>query len=369
MRRRSALLLLGTSACAVYGSSLLLPKQDGGAPDAGQPDARPSCALARWPDRPSKDDPSQGDVEVLDGLAWFSFTRPDDGGLDGFDLDSTCTCEGNPPAPESCIPNAGAMPHCDLEGGLDNSGGALLFKFSQLGGVLSPDNVTQSIQSGSGSVLFRLQNYNGQPNDTQVAFSIYPSNGTIPDDAGKRPPPTFDGGDRWTVDTASIVGGTGPPYAPVFVDSAAYVSNGVLVAHVDFPFQVGTRSVSTVYVRVKGTVVAAKLVPSGSSFSLEGMMVGRWPTSNFLTALQGVVDPFDKNQHLCGDSGTYQTIRSQVCRAADVTSDIQSDGKGAPCDAVSITFMFRASPAVFGPPEAANPAPPPCGASYSDDCR
>ena len=366
MRRRVALALLATSACAVYGSSLLLPKPDAGASDGGA-DAAAACVPARWPDRPAQDDPSQGDVEVLTALSSFSFSTDQDASLGGFDLDSVCTCAGEPPAPESCVSSVGAA-HCDLEAGIDNSGGQLLYKLSQLGGVLSPDSLTQSIQSGSGSMLFRVQGYNGQPNDTQVSFSVYPSNGTIPDDAGKRPSPDFDGGDKWTVDTNALVGGVAPPYLPSYVDPSAYVAGGVLVAHVDFPFQVGTRSVSSVFVRLKGTVVSAKLAVSGGRWSLDGMLVGRWPTGNFLTALQGVVDPFDKNQHLCGDSGTYQTIKKQVCRAADVTSNLLFDGKGAPCDAISLTFVFRSSAALFGPAEPATPAAPPCGITYADDC-
>lgn len=369
MKLRPALLLCATSACAVYGSSLLLTGADGG--DGGldaTPDAGRSCEPARWPERPLADDPSQEDLDLLTGLASFGLTASDDAGLGGYDLDSVCTCLGDPPEPESCVPVKGALQHCDLDAGRDNSGGALFSKFAQLG-VLGPGNINSAIKNGSGSVLFRVQGYNGKPNDTQVSLSIYASNGTIPNDAGDRPPPDFDGGDRWTVDTNSVVGSTGPPYAPTYVDTSAYVTYGVLVGHIDFPFQIGTRSVSSVFVRLKGSVVVARLIASPSGWSLDGLMVGRWPTGNFLTALQGIGDPFDKTQHLCGDSGTYQTIKTQICRAADLTSDLQSDNKGAPCDAVSIAFSFRATPALFGPPELASPTTPPCGAAYTDDCR
>jgi hypothetical protein len=365
------LALLGlSSACAVYGSSLLTSGVDGGGgTDAGSDTGvKPMCPLARWPARPAADDPSNNDLDFVVAISDLHFQQAD-GGIGGYDLDGICTCIGNPPGPESCTPQMGATPHCDGPGGIDNSGGDLLAKFQQIGNVFSDSDLTAALAKGSGGVLLRLQRYNGKANDTQVTFSIYTSNGTIPDDAGNMIPPAFDGGDSWTVDSDSLVGGVAPPYVPNYSDPSAYVSDGTLVANVDFPLSFGTRSVSRLLVKLKGGVVTARIVPWKSSFQLtDGILAGRFTTQNFLTNLQGFKDPFNSNVHLCGDSGTYLVVKSQVCHAADVTSDLLSDGKGAPCDGISAAFFFKASPAVFGPADKAAPANPPCGIGYKDDC-
>lgn len=368
VKRAAGVLVVCAAACAVYGSSLLVPGPDAGM-DAG-PDAKPpSCDLVRWPPRPNADDPSQGEVEVLVAVSSLHFVPPD-GGRSGFDLDSVCTCHGQPPAPESCVPNAGATQHCDGDGGIDNSGGTLLSKFQQIGNVFSDSDLAKGILKGTGNILLRLQGWNGKPNDKQLVFSIYISNGTERDDAGNRTLPSFDGGDRWTVDTESLVGGTAPPYVPAYEDRAAYVSGGVLVASLDFPLTLGTRSVSRVYIRLKGAIVSARIVEDGSTFRFtDGVIAGRWPTTNFLGALAAFTDPLNPQTHLCGDSGTYQIIKTQVCKEADITSDLLSDGKGAPCDAISIALFFEATSAQFGPPEMPMPAPAPCGPVYMDDCR
>lgn len=367
--KRTLVAIATTSACAVYGSSLLVPQTDAGidaGSDSGTPP--PSCPLARWPSRPAADDPSSNDFDVMVALSELHFQKPD-GGIGGYDIDGVCTCLGNPPGPESCTPHAGAMMHCDGPGGIDNAGGDLLAKFQAIGNVFSDQDLTNGIVKGTGGVLLRMQKYNGTKNDTQVTFSIYASNGTPLTDAGKPTTPEFDGGDTWTVDVDSLVGGVAPPYVPTFADPSAYVSNGTLVASVDFPIAIGTRSVSRLLVNTKGGTITAHVEPWRNTFALaDGVLTGRFTTGNFLTNLQGFTDPFNPNDHLCADSGTYQIIKTQVCRAADVTSDLLSDGKGAPCDGLSIGFFFKALPAIFGPADTPTPAMPPCGTGYKDDC-
>jgi hypothetical protein len=355
--------------CAVYGSSLLVPA-DGGGVDAGADTPMPpKCPLARWPPRPAADDPSSGDVEIITAVSELHFLAPD-AGVIGYDLDGICTCEGTPPGPESCVPLQPAQ-HCDGPNGIDNAGGDLLAKFQQIGNVFSDMDITSAVTGGSGGLLFRLQNYNGKPNDTQVTFSVYSSNGTpITTDGGMHPKPDFDGGDTWTIDSDSLVGGAAPPYVPSFADSSAYVTNGTIVSNVDFPLSVGTRSVARVFIKLKGGVITARVVPRGNGFQLsDGVIAGRFTTKNFLTNLQAFKDPFNSTDHLCGDSGTYGIVKTQVCRSADVSSDLLSDGKGAPCDGISVAFFFQAPPALFGPADTAMPAPPPCGVGYQDDCR
>src|SRR5690348_5335676 len=131
MRALKAVLVAAIASCAIYDSSLLV---DAGGPDgdAAVPvDAGAdvdSCNHAEPPPRPAADDPSDGgDVEFVVALRYVDFGLAADAGVFGFDLDHTCTC----PAPETCVPAAGAPQHCDDPFGRDNSGGALLKQYSQ----------------------------------------------------------------------------------------------------------------------------------------------------------------------------------------------------------------------------------------------
>jgi len=221
--------------CAVYDASLLVDGAAVDAPitsDAG--DAGSGCAHLLPPPRPSADDPSDGgDVEFVAVINLVNFGL--DGGIHGFDLDRTCTC----PGPETCVPSATAKPHCDGEGGTDNSGGALVANFAQLSPQFDPSGANNTLQEGRGGLVIRVSGYNGTNNDTSVIVDIFISNGTVPlDDAGNNPLPLHDGTDQWGVDPGSLVG-TPPPYVAAHEDSAAYVTGGVLVGTVDFPLGLG----------------------------------------------------------------------------------------------------------------------------------
>ncbi len=88
-----------------------------------------------------------------------------------------------------------------------------------------------------------------------------------------------------------------------------------------------------------------------------------------LPALQGLEDPFNPGNGLCGDSGTYSNIKTSACHSADVMTDPTQDGKGAACDALSVGASFSAGPAHLGPIWAGKPKQAFCGgASYHDDC-
>ncbi len=373
MRRiRSALALLGLAAvtvyaCAVYDPSLLV------AADAGVPDAAEAgpvgCVGDRPPVRPAVDDPSSGpDLEVVVAVNAIDL------GLDGgtqlaFNLDGKCTC----PEVESCIPNAESQKHCDDDAGRDNSATPLLKKFSALSSDFDPSSVNGRISTGKTGLVARIQRWNGTPNDRSVDFAVLTSEGTRPtSDAGDagNPEPLHDGKDEWLIASVSLQGGAGPPYVAKYSDANAYVANGVVVGIVDFPLAL-TGGLSGAFLQLRGTYVTARLAKDSRGWAMhDGRISGRWDTKNLLTALQVVDDPLNPGQFLCGSNLTYQALKKEICKSADISSNPGNDGTNAPCDAISLAIGFDTDPALIGGYQAqTKPGKTPCGATYTDACQ
>jgi hypothetical protein len=380
--------VVSLAACAIYDTSLLLPAEavdagaDSGGSDASTIDGAVDASLphAFPPPPPTSDD----GTENLDILFAMNAMRVLPNGTSttahpaapvGFDLDGVRTC----PGPESCTPVAGQM-HCDGDGGTDNAGGLLFQTFASLGSQFNDDSVTQRLRTGRYDLLFRMKSYNGGRNDRQVIMIIYLSSEieSIPD-GGLTPMPVFDGTDVWTVDPSSLVGGLtvdgGPSCEgndnaciPLFVDPAAYVTDGVVVAHVDFPISLGSASNAFVVDLSDGLIVATLVRDGGAARIDEGQLAGRWNTTQLLTAFQAVSDPVNGTQYLCGTNGTYQNIKKLVCRGVDIATNPLDDGMGKPCDALSVAVSFSASPAHLGQILYHPPVPPPCGDNWKDDC-
>lgn len=360
-------------ACAIYGPSLLTSPEAGTdaqiAMDAG--DAGPTCDGASWPGRPSMDDPATYDGgEFVMALQSIRFD-PDAGGgnLLGYDLDRACTC----PGAGSCKPSMDAALVCDDPLGRDNSAGVLLSSFMAFAGdVFDSAKINQKITDGVFTLLVRVRDWNGSKNDTQVTTALFLSDGmTGSEDGGTPQKPKFDGTDDWTVTPSSLFGGTGPPYVPLpdSVDTMAYVTDGLLVAVIGEVkvTLLGTNN-GSVTLDVSGAVFTGHLTPKGSSFEMkDGVLVARWPTRKMLTSLAGIKDPFGPG-YLCGDSGSYGTIKKLICDKRDIVTAIQNDNTGAFCDALSVGFGFVGEPARIGNPYGRPPPVPQCGSQWDDDC-
>ena len=354
------------ASCSIYDSSLLV----GGSPDVVASDSGADvdpCNHAEPPDRPAKDDPSDAGgatfVLALDNVD-FDLAGDAGGPAVGLDLDHTCTC----PGPKSCVPAASSNAQCDDPQGRDNAGGALIKQFSAISSSeLNANKVNTNMAKGVNSMVLVLSNYDETPNDTTVSLAVLVSNGTVPlDDAGTNPIPKHDGTDQWGIDPSSLVG-SAPPYVAVNEDDAAYIVNGVLVAHVSFPFGLGP-SVGANFLRVDGAYLVGTLTKTSAGYSLTGYVTGRWDTRNILTGMAGMHDPFNSGQFLCGSDSTYLALKAAICAGADITRDSTRDNTNAPCDALSLAVGFGAEPAQLGGVLAGNPRPTPCGATYSDQC-
>jgi hypothetical protein len=330
-------------------------------PDAGQPaiDAADTCAHARWPERPTTNGGDEN-LELVFAIDRLQLTAPTETATSipaGFDLDDRCTC----PGPGSCVVPAGLPEACDLDGGIDFNGTRMLQSF--LTRARREDDATEGIRQGIRGVLFQLARYNGSPNDPEVELGIYGSSGTVRD-GGAPVPPLHDGNDRWLVDRETLFGGGGPPFVARYVDTRAYVANGVLVAKIDFPLTFGELQVSLV-----GTTIVANVTNASGAFRLDnGRLTGRWPTDRLLVSLDTLKDPFNPSGGICGTSVIYRDLKREVCAAVDLASDPSEDGKGAPCTALGLTAFFSAERAKFG--EAYDRIPPPrrCGDTWTDSC-
>ena len=363
MRTVAWVVCAALAGCAVYDASLLL---DGSVPeDAAPGDAGAdvdTCNHAYPPPRPDASDPSDASIELVVAVQTVDFGL--DGGVFGFDLDHTCTC----PGPESCVPQPAAKAeHCDEPGGRDNSGGILIQALTALSPDLTTARLDTQLDTGKGSLLFRVRDWNGLPDDDQVEVAVFASNGTLPlTDAGANPVPKNDGTDIWSLDPSSVVGNP-PPVVAVNEDVAAYVSGGVVVASVPFGLGVG-QGFGPGFLRLNEALLVATLTATPQGYTLAGTVAGRWDTRNLLTGLQGVRDPFDSSKYLCGSDTTYQQFKALICGGADIASQSTNDNTGAPCDALSLAVGITAAPAQIGAVVPYSAQTPPCGATYSDQC-
>jgi len=386
LRTVSVLLAVASAAglavwqgCSIYDSSLLVGAEAGGGDaqtEAGPPDAGDGCNHARWPARPSADDPSDaGNIELYNALSFLDFGAGDGGATSnavyGFDLDGICTC----PGPDSCKPFGDSGTQCDLEGGVDNSTGSLIKEFSGATNFFDQGYINQGIQTGVFGAVIHVKNYNGQANDTNVELSIFVSNGTqgAGTDAGPMIP-QFDGNDVWTLDPKSLLGGTLTDAGPVPIvayDLNAYVSDYTLVGNIsDMPLAIGAATgEGLVTIDLTGALVVAKLTPFGKSFQTQGTVAGRWESKKLLTALQVLHDPFDYDASLCGSDTIYQLLKGRICGFQDIAASVLDDGKGAPCNALSLGFAFKTVPAKYGSPYSPPDAGGGCGPTWTDQCQ
>ena len=355
--------------CAIYGPSLLVSSDAGeaGATDAGS-DA-PACQRATYPGRPMKDDGTQDAGDIVLALRSIRFDVDAGGGsLLGYDLDRSCTC----PAPPSCKADATV---CDDPNGRDNSGGVLLESFTAFAGsAFDAQKLNAKINNGEFTMLVRIRDWNGTGNDTQVTGEIFLSNGNKGSEDGGVPQlPKWDGTDSWTLDPNTLFGGAGPPYIPLpdSVDIAGYVTDGLFVAaigEVNINLVAGM-GIGSLKLNVSGAILTGHLTKMSNLYKMDdGLLAGRWPSRKFLTSFATVPNPLGPG-YLCGDSGTYASIKKLICNARDISSVVQNDNTGAPCDAVSIGFGLVATQAQLGNVNKKPPPLQPCGPMWDDDCN
>ena len=337
--------------------------------DTGTAPTDAGCVPARWPAAPTTED---GTEEKTFDVA----VRRIDLDVDppapptGFDLDGVCTC----PGPSACVRRFGALDagdggvHCDDPGGRDITLNRDVFKVITQSPGFSPELLNSKLESGRYGIIAEVSGYNGGKNDRTVQVAVYMSSG-VSGDAG----PAWDGGDPWDLDPTSVKSGDAMPYVPAFVDTTAYVTDGVLVASklagMKLTLGVGSGSIE---LDLGQAIFTAQVVPMGSSYALrEGTIAGRWTVANILRAIAPLSAPvLPGGPPLCSATArpVYNYAKTTICGAADLSQNADRDlDRGADCDALSFGMRFFAEPATKGGLRAPMRYDAGCGA-WTDDC-
>ena len=319
-------------------------------------DAGP-CDYALVPDNPGFDDGTQDLVLQLAthtvdlGIRW-GVTADAAPPFPGYNLDGLLSCPDQP-----CMTKKPQASHCDagLWCGVDNAAVPLFQTFAQVtNGRFNQKSYNDELAAGNYGIVFRIRSYNGGANDKSVEVAVFDSNGTLPPDGSSdHPTPAWDGNDVWTLDYGSVIGGTGVMAYPHDIDIYAYVTNHVLVAHVDHPLTLyGGAILGTLVFQTTGTTITGTLTPddSGTGYHIDdGVIAGRWPTQNIQAGLKATTDPLIDGAYLCPDAGSYPTIAKIICNGAEITADPRKQDPSTLCDAISFATGFTASTAVMGP--------------------
>lgn len=339
------------------------PADTGAASETGAESG--GCVPEHWPVAPTTDDPSDaGDVTFVSALKAIGLSLDPPAPPTGYDLDGVCSC----PGPETCVRPSGAPQHCDDDKGRDVSLNRDVASYLLKTPGFSPEDLNIGLERGAYGLLIQVGGYNGTPNDKQVEVSMFLSSGTG-GDAG----PGWDGGDRWDLDPTGLAGGFdgGPPVSQ-FVDTTAYVRDGVLVASRlnGLKITLGAAPAAVTLEATQG-VMTAKVVRRGDTWALEGgVLAGRWPTNAMLKAVAPLPAP-GSAAPLCDSANTvfYNIVKTAVCRAADLSSNPTRDvDRGAACDALSFAVRFDAEPAQFGKPRSGPRLDGGCPSTWSDKC-
>lgn len=282
----------------------------------------------------------------------------------GFDMDGKCSCTYDG---QGCTRPAyvdSKKETCDDPRGIDNGTGVALARINGLaGGAISSILINDGTEQGTWSLLIRVRDYSGTPEDDHVTVAIYETPGL----AG----PLWNGMDVWPVSKTSV-GSSGTVDDPIHIDNAAYVHNGELVAHLP-TIRLAFRS-PTLYLPIEliSVTVSGKIVQaSAGGFRLtEGTLAGIWTHDLLFKGLSGFRYKTNLDSKLCRDDIIYLQVKNYFCSATDV---IANPGAGSTeCDAVSYGMRFDTESVKLGMVADPLPEPPPaCSAGFdpiSDKC-
>jgi hypothetical protein len=324
------LLLLGPAGCSVYDPSLM---EEG---------------LAGVPDRPpASTSKSTDDVEAIFAFRNISLDQSGDRWRRfGLDLDGLNTASIDDAA--ECVA-ANGNPTLDGERGIDNSFGQHVLP--TVVGLIAclEDNIALNQGLGFGTVLLRLREWNGTPNDAKVDVSVVSAvDGTSADDVAgfewsgpngatlmlpggsvEAPPPAWDGNDVFYVDPGSLVAGN--MGHPLVWKTDAYIRNGRVVLPVDtattFVFLTGPGSF---WLSLEGYLIAD--ISEDGQILEKGLLAGRFSAGELVATLEPL--------GIC-DDGFRGTVTSLLTNNLDLRIDPELGNPDEQCTASSIAFSFQ----------------------------
>jgi hypothetical protein len=312
------------------------------------------CSLASYPSPPVGAMPG-GTTELVVGVR--SIDVGDEGGAPvGFDLDGKCTCPDVSsclcPDPASCLAPLSQKSVCDAAGGIDSQAAKLFTQLSFVtNGSVGTTELSLQAESGEWSMVARVRDYNGTPDDGQVRFSLYPVVSFVSTNPGM---PLWDGQDEWTLASTGV--GPGGFDEPLYFDDNAYVSGGTLVASLPTSAIELATGDSRVPLLITAGFVVAKLVNEGGKWSLrDGVLTGRWKTTDIFSMMSAF--RLAGGLPICTDDMLYGVVKDKICNLRDIFS-----GVGTPttaCDSLSLALGFDADPVKVSPMVAEPPMVPP----------
>ena len=284
----------------------------------------------RPPAPPDADDPSDGNIAIVFALHDILYGEDDSWETMGFDLDQVNTREDGPSL--SCaFTGTGSVPPVwwDHGCGVDNIIGGLIWTViaETPNNTFDPHEGTTVARAGHGGMLLRISSYNGQPNDRSVTLEVFQTGGTDE--------PKWDGSDEWLVKRVGLL--SEKPVTSEYGDPGAYVSDGVLVASIQYLFLPVSLSANSVGpLPLYTSLLTASLVFDEETrfYKLEDGLLGGKVKSKDL--LQLIADSADQ----C-DTSAYETL---VCPYQDVAFEAE----GEACNAFSLGVGFEAWQANLG---------------------
>lgn len=340
----------------------------GGEPATGgaaQGGSGPDCSAVGYPLPPAGDDPG-GDVTFV--VALRSVVLDEEAGMPppGLNLDRTCTC----PGASSCVQQDGDPDLlCDVEGSHDVQSARIFGQIALLtNDAFSSRELSQDAELGKWSMLLRVEGWTGEPDDPKIRFTMFPSPGVADP---KEAPPAWDGQDEWQVDASSI----GPSMEiedALFVDEAAYVVGGKVVASLPQSGIVLAPDESLLSLQLSGAFLVASIVEEDGAYAVrDGILAAVWPSDGIFESLDGFRD--GNGDPLCTNDALFPIARNAVCETVDIFDGIATPT--SPCNAISVGIGFTADPARLGdvvetpePSEGCEPEFLPSTCKCGDDC-
>lgn len=308
-----------------------------GAGPGGSGGEPPTCVPKVPPPPVTSDDPTETTFVVA--IRSIDFGE-DDGVPTGFDLDGRCTCgsEAKPSEtyPSSCKLPADSESVCDGVDGIDGQNARLFGQFARTG--FSSEQMSTGAENGLWSVLFRIEGYNGTPNDDSVRASLY---NAVPRNEG----PLWDGTDTWDVDPSGLADGMSVDQ-PLLTTEAAYVVDGQLVVSLDSSPLFFTDGVSggILTVRLASSFIVARIEdgPFGRRL-VEGTLAGKWPVDDIFDALD-VFRP--DGEPVCTNDFAFLFFKTVLCNSLDINAGAPNPVE--PCNAISFGLTFESEAAQLG---------------------
>jgi hypothetical protein len=214
--------------------------------------------------------------------------------------------------------------------------------------------------------IFRVRDYSGQPDDDQIEVDLYAALGLDPREDGGTAP-AWDGNDHWKILRDMLAPPGYDVDGPQFVDSRAYVSNGILVAqfsNVNWPTSLPLAPASVF--KVAQLTLMGHLTYDGALWELPDLVVSlRMRINELLSTLARAQDTAVPSSPVCATDVGYEHMKRIICSYEDIASS--ADSTTSLCDSLSGASLIYAKQAQLG--SVHDPASnfPPCAMNVKPD--